>query len=385
MSGPVIRGWCPGARRPMMAGDGLVLRIQPPMGQLTPRQAQGLADLADAHATGSIELTSRANLQLRGIAGSGHDALLMALEGLGLIAGDAAAEGRRNFVLNPFRRTDEADRVAALISEGLTSPRFASLPSKFGFALDCAPQRHLAQISADIRIEAGGAGLILRADGCPTGLPVPDAACAAARALDLCAWFIASGGVGADGRGRMRRHLAGGAALPEGLRGDELPRPSAAKAVPGRIGGGICVAAAFGILSAADLRALAQSGANVLRITPWRMIFLPDRAALGLKSSALIRDPHDPILRVWACTGAPGCPQASVETRSLARALAGWLPPRVHLHVAGCAKGCAHPAPAGLTLVGRDGRFDLIRDGAAGDAPQIRGVVSAEVHRFLGG
>ena len=29
MSAPQVKGWCPGAHRPMMSGDGLVVRIRP--------------------------------------------------------------------------------------------------------------------------------------------------------------------------------------------------------------------------------------------------------------------------------------------------------------------------------------------------------------------
>ena len=47
------------------------------------------------------------------------------------------------------------------------------------------------------------------------------------------------------------------------------------------------------------------------------------------------------MLRVIACTGAPGCLQAHAATRPLARALAPKLTET--LHVSGCAKGCAHP------------------------------------------
>ena len=32
-----IKGWCPGALRPMQSGDGLVTRIRPPLGRLTPQ------------------------------------------------------------------------------------------------------------------------------------------------------------------------------------------------------------------------------------------------------------------------------------------------------------------------------------------------------------
>jgi len=63
-----------------------------------------------------------------------------------------------------------------------------------------------------------------------------------------------------------------------------------------------------------------------------------------------------------------------VETRTLARALAG----RVNgdLHVSGCEKGCARPRKADVTLVGRDGGFDLVRGGKPGDVPARRGLTA---------
>ncbi len=52
----------------------------------------------------------------------------------------------------------------------------------------------------------------------------------------------------------------------------------------------------------------------------------------------------------------------------LARALTD-VPHGTAIHVSGCAKGCAHPGSAPWTLVGRDGRYDLVRHGKAGDTP----------------
>lgn len=45
-----------------------------------------------------------------------------------------------------------------------------------------------------------------------------------------------------------------------------------------------------------------------------------------------------------------------------------------HMHISGCDKGCAHPGPADVTLVGRDGKFDLVRNGAAWDRPDETGL-----------
>lgn len=130
---------------------------------------------------------------------------------------------------------------------------------------------------------------------------------------------------------------------------------------------GLLVGLAFGQTDAATLARLADCGA--LRLTPWRMVLVE-----GLTEPpgipGLIHDPADPLLNVTACTGAPGCPQARGATRALARDLAPHLPIGRHLHVSGCAKGCAHPGAAALTLVAEGaGRYGLILNGTAADPP----------------
>ena len=378
----------------MAAGDGLVVRIRPPLGALDPRQAQGLADLAGRRANGSVELTNRANLQLRGVAPSSHGPLIDGLAALDLIDADAEVEGRRNIVLDPLRPATAADpqddpqaQVAHLLAVGLAAAEFAALPSKFGFVVDAGPRRRLAETSGDIRIEAEGSTLLVRADGSQTGRAAGDAAQAAALALELARWFIASGGVGPDGRGRMARHLAAGAGLPPALSGDRIPNPALPPPAPGLVSVGACIAPVFGQIAAADLRRLAAKATGTLRISPWRMIVLPGLSDLsGLDTSeGLITAPGDPLLAVVACTGAPGCPQASVETRALARSLAPALPPGRRLHVSGCAKGCALPAPEAVTLVGRDGRFDLVENGAPWDEPARRGIAPQDLAPLIGG
>jgi len=115
-----------------------------------------------------------------------------------------------------------------------------------------------------------------------------------------------------------------------------------------------------------------ESRSTALRVTPWRLFAL--EGARALPTHPFIEKPDDPLLRVDACPGAPACPAATVKTRALARALAG----RVDgdLHVSGCEKGCARPRAADVTLVGRDGGFDLVRDGAPGDVPARRGLTA---------
>ena len=132
------------------------------------------------------------------------------------------------------------------------------------------------------------------------------------------------------------------------------------------------VAFEFGQMQAETLAALADLGP--LRVTPWRMLLI-EGAITAPDLPGLITRADDPMLRVVACTGAPGCLQAHGETRNLARALAPHL--RETLHVSGCAKGCAHPGPAALTLTATPTGFALIRGGAASGTP-IRDGLSAD-------
>lgn len=372
MSAPEVRGWCPGAWRPMMSGDGLVVRVRPMLGRLSAAQLAGLADLADRFGSGVVEATARANLQLRGVSEEAFPRVIEGLDALGLLPGSAETEARRNLVIDPFLPEGHlSEGWARALFEGLASDDFAMLPGKFGFVIDPGPgARRLAGISGDIRIEAGEGGPILRADGCETGCAVtPDTAVEAV--LALCRWFLDSGGVGGDGRGRMARHLAR-VPLPETFKGGARPVEAANAPDPGQTDGGTCVAAAFGQFTSDALRHLAATG-DGLRVTPYRMLFLPGRT--GLKAhDDLILDPADPILRVEACTGAPGCPQASVPTRDLARGIAEQVPEGARWHVSGCAKGCAWPRAADLTLVGRDGAFDLVMGGTPWDEPLRRGL-----------
>jgi precorrin-3B synthase len=55
------------------------------------------------------------------------------------------------------------------------------------------------------------------------------------------------------------------------------------------------------------------------------------------------------------------------------------------IHVSGCEKGCAHPHAAPITLVGRDGRYDLIRGGVASDAPDVRSLTLEQVKQHVRG
>lgn len=362
IKGPIIKGWCPGALRPMPSGDGLVVRVRPQGGRLMAAQATGIAALSRAHGSGVIDLSARANLQLRGVTAASHPALIAGLGALGLIDPSLEIEARRNIVVTPFWVAgDGTVALAQALGAALAAPDAPALPGKFGFALDTGAEAVLGDVSADIRLERHpGGGLMVRADGAATGAvgnwcDGPDAA------LDLARWFVASGGI-SEGRGRMAAHLARGAVLPQVFRATRAAAADPFIPAPGLCPVGALVGIAFGQMQAETLAALAKLGP--LRLTPWRMLLIEGlRGAPALPG--LIADPDDPLLRVVACPGAPACPQALQPTRALARALAAQVPQGELLHVSGCAKGCAHPAAAPFTLVAEAAGYALIRGGTA--------------------
>lgn len=367
MSAPVIRGWCPGALRPMLSGDGLVVRLRPAGGRLTRAQAAALATAAQVHGNGLLDLTSRGNLQLRGVSPGSHPDLIADLARAGLVDDDPVAEARRNILVTPF--ADPAtDALAASLAEALAQGPV--LPGKFGFVVDTGPAPVLTRSPGDIRLERDGTGgLLLRCDGADLGAPV-DAEGAPPAALQLARWFLQAGGA-PEGRGRMAALIARGSTPQGQLAGQIAPAPPDPEPGPGLVPQGALLAVAFGQMQAETLAALAALGD--LRLTPWRMLLI-ERLDHLPDLPGLIRCADDPLRRVVACSGSPACPQALQPVRPLARRLAAQVLPGRILHVSGCAKGCAHPGRADLTLTATTRGFDLILRGRAGDPPARRGL-----------
>jgi precorrin-3B synthase len=381
MTAFAIKGWCPSALRPMLSGDGLVVRLRPRGGRLSAAQAGGIAELAKRCGNGLIDLTSRANLQIRGLREDSHEALVNRLARLGLVDNDQAMEAQRNIIVAPFwSEGDDTQGLAAELERALATRPFG-LPEKFGLAVDCGESRVLAHAPADIRIERDtNGGLIVRADGAPEGRAVSRKE-AVETAMALAEWFVVSGGV-RDGRGRMAAHIGNGTRLPDALAGRATPAFALASPSPGIRTNDALVGLAFGQMHSDALTYLA-SLAPGLRLTPWRMVFVEGLREMP-RHDGLVTRADDPLLRVVACTGAPACPEAHAETRKLAASLAPYLAPDTCLHVSGCAKGCAHPKASDITLVGTRDGFDLLRDGSPRDVPAQRGLTTADVRVLVG-
>lgn len=356
----------------MPAGDGLIVRVRPRMACLSVADAHALAELAERYGNGLLDLTTRGNVQIRGVGEDSFPDLLAALIVAGLAAQDPF--GELPLTVTPFPDAD--GRTEALVTAlNRVARRLPSLPDKMGIVVDTGDVRWLADTSGDFRFEMADGTMVLRADGSGAGLPVT-LETAGQALVEMATWFVNSGG--RDAR-RMRRHV------------EAMSQPEAwAAVVPGPVGteppvgpetGHLGVA--FGQITAEDLNALAAlPGLATIVVTPWRSVML--RSGEGAAVDALrvlpgatsfLSRPDDPRRKVVACAGAPRCPQATVETRALAERLSRTLDcGGVVLHVSGCAKGCARQAATPLTLVGRDGAFDLVRDGTAHHTPVMTGL-----------
>ena len=372
---PIVQGWCPGAYRPMMSGDGLVVRVRPFRARLLPEQARALCDLARRYGNSTLDLTTRANLQIRGVAEADHPALLQAFERLGLLDTDPRVEGHRNILMAPdWQPGDLTDRLHAMLLE--TLPKLPLLSEKMGYALDTGAEARLAGGSADFRFELDAEGhLLLHADGAANGRRI-DEASAMAALTELAGWFIGSGGRDA---GRMARHLRS-ISLPAVWR-EIAPRAPARPLEPGPTDDGLILGVPFGSMTADALESMVQaSGVKEVRLMTGRLLWL--RGATLQAAPGFVTAPGSALLSTHACPGAPFCPQATVETRTLAERLAGQVSGT--LHVSGCAKGCAFPRRADITLTGRDGRFDLVRGGAPWNEPSATGLDPDDLQDLTG-
>ncbi|MFN8831592.1 MAG: precorrin-3B synthase [Labrys sp. (in: a-proteobacteria)] len=378
---PRIKGWCPGALRPMETGDGLVVRVRVLGGLLSPGRALGLAQAARRHGNGLIDLSSRANLQLRGITSEGLPAVQAVLADLDLLDEDAETEALRNIIASPLAGIDPgllidvAAATRALDAALRDTSDLRALPGKFGYLIDGGGLLPLDGVDADIRFVAVAPGRVrVEAGGFVAGT-VPEEAIAP-EALRLARLFLAER---LPGERRMAAFMARIAA-------PDTPRAPIATASPANASLPYGLAAIpFGRLTADQLGGLARLAGDrgaTLRLTPWRAILIDRPVAPGaIEGLDLLATLDDPILRVEACPGSPACRSGEAPTqadaRRLARDLAPWLREGVVVHVSGCAKGCARKAAATVSLTASDGRYALAFDATAG-APRVTAPLSVE-------
>ena len=384
------RGWCPSTLRPMETGDGWLVRLHPPGAQLSPAQLQRIAALAREHGNGLIEISARANMQLRGVTPQSHPRLVATLLAERLVDEHDGDGPQRLTLASPLAGGGETLIDAPTLASEIEARAraVAGLPAKVSVIVDDGGASSLDAFAGDMRVVgvAPGSAVIALADRLWLG-PV-----AGERISEIVAGVLQRfAALRTQAPDRIRRlhdlpqhALAGLCDLPPAL--PPAPRSAPLRAGLFALGSGsfaALVGLPFGRTDGATLDrigAAAQAhGCSEIRLSPWRGIafrgmaearatdLLAFTASLGL----IVRD-DDPRLSVQACAGAPACLRAETaamaDAAQLAEAIAPLLADGLSLHVSGCVKSCAQPGSSDLTLVGRGGRYGVVIDGTARDS-----------------
>ncbi|SHF81629.1 precorrin-3B synthase [Streptoalloteichus hindustanus] len=408
---------CPGALQVHQAADGGLARVRVPGGVVAAEQLRALAAVAAELGDGHLELTSRANIQLRGLGSGTEPRLAERIAAVGLLP-SRTHERVRNILASPLSGRDGvgawdvAPLVADLDRELCARPELAELSGRFLFTLDDG-RGDVAGLDGDVgalAVESGRAAMWLA--GQDIGLRVPAAEVVAVMlaaasaflaeraAQDSRAWRITEL---TDGVARVRDRLATEfghaqsthaqsmhaqsmhAQSMHAQSGELAPSPVVSPHPHGPVGlieqqdglVTLAVVVPLGRLSAQQAEALADAaldGGGELRTTPWRGIVvrdLPPAAARHwsstMDSHGLVVDPASPWVGVSACAGRPGCGKAMADvradasrwTRLAARATADGLP----VHWVGCGRRCGRPRGRVVEVVATGAGYEVTRDG----------------------
>ena len=314
---------CPGVFAPHDAADGALARIRVPGGVITSVQLHAVADLAAELGDGHVHLTSRGNLQLRGLDRTDPSAA-QRLTAAGLLP-SRTHERVRNIQATPLSGLAEVARE--LDWQLCARPGLARLPGRFLFGLDDGRGDIVAQ-EPDVCWQTGRVLLAGRDAGLVDVDPVAAllAAAEAFLAVRSTQWRVQE--LGEAERSVMVRVL----------RERDLPASRRGGGSPAAPPPHVVVAPVLGELTAAQVHAMADAAPSAV-VTPWRTVILvePTHVPDGL--------PTDPeIARVSACAGRPGCAKALADVRADTRAaLAAGRLPAGRVHVSGCARRCGAP------------------------------------------
>ena len=376
------RGECPTLRAPMQTGDGLLARLRPVDGTLTPEQLAGIAGLAGRYGNGLVEVTARGNLQVRGLRAESVPDFVNAVEDV------VAIETGIPIETGPLSGLDPDERGNAVAMAATVRQRSAGLQARLGpkvtVVIDSAGGSGLAALAADVRLMA------IDRDHWRIGLAKTSLGVVAtedaAEAVTALLALIAEHGRLARGRTlpveEAQRAVAALVRADDGfVAGTALPRTITALK-DGRCAARVTLgcAAANGVALARLAEVARARGIDEFRLAPDHALialaadkaaareFLTDAAGLGF-----ITDERDARLKISACIGSEGCASGRVPARAIAARLAAREPEffdgSFELHVSGCAKGCAHPRAALLTLVGGEAGCGLVIGATAGDKP----------------
>lgn len=387
MSRTSDRDACPGTLAVHRAGDGALARVRLPGGMISAGQLETLADAAVGFGAGTLELTSRGNLQVRGIRQESAIAgLAEAIAAAGLLP-SPSHERVRNIIASPLSGrvgglADVRPWVAELDRAICAAPELADLPGRFLFAIDDG-SADVSGFGADIGVQVLGSGAALLLAGSDTGVrlatdrTVETLVAVARRFLDIrgSAWRASE----LDDPSAL---LAGFETAAPGVQATPAAKPPIGWIVQddGRVALGAAVP--LGVLTARQAQFVAAVGAPVV-VTPWRSLLIcdldegvADTALRVLAPLGLVFDQASPWLRVSACVGSPGCERSAGDVRADAARAATKASAADdaneaadddadeadgRIHYAGCDRACGRPPGAEVLVATEAGYRQLGR------------------------
>ncbi len=393
MSELFTRGACPRLAAPMETGDGLLARLVP-AGPMHLRALAGLCTAAQTYGNGTMEISARGNLQIRGLTPDTAPLLADRVVALGIDSSDGTPVLADPLPGDPSALID-ANALAIKLRKALAGSRLVLAP-KVSVIVDGGGRLHLDGLAADIRLRAVSAPdgprlhVALGGDGAtatPLGTVAPDDACDAVSCL-----LAVIAAHGPEARAADALQSRGLAAFRDALQARIEFEPLPQTRLPAVVVGthslegdlyAVGIGLAFGHTQAHTLKSLTDTARvhNALWARP-----APDRTLLfgpfQRTTVKTIRDEArrldfaveaaDPRRRIVACTGAPSCGSGLIASRRLAAEMAEeveFAGAGIALHISGCAKGCAHPFPAPLTVIGTAKGAGLVRNSTARATP----------------
>ena len=382
----MVRGACPSIDRPMETGDGLLTRLTPVSGYFTPAELSNIAIAADESGNGIMEVSTRGNLQVRGLSDASIPTFMSRID-------ETNIKLNRNVpvVVNP---------LAGLVSDEITDPRdiqarlrkalqktdlFQRLSPKTSIIVDSGSALSLSQLIGDVRLRA------VRGDGEKRwqvsvgniearsrllGTVLDDEA--AVTLVMALLKGIAGRGKSARGRDLETLDFADLASFiqPSITPSSPYAKPQLPVGVFALKSGAYAIglALAYGTTTAGKMMALAsdaeKAGAKKIEPAQSKTIIvaeMDERAAQDFRKSiaadGFITDPRDPRLAIVTCAGAPQCKSGFIKTHELANKIvaeyADDLTGDICVHISACEKRCAQPGRPAIEILGGEERATI--------------------------
>jgi ferredoxin-nitrite reductase len=395
------------------AQESLMMRCRIPAGELTATQLDGLADIAEQWGGGRVDITTRANVQIREIAPRDMVKVILRLQEIGLTAKGSGVDNIRNVTATPTfgidrdEIIDTAPLAKAMHHYILNNRDMYGLPRKFNIAFDGGGGISAAADTNDVgfvavRVGEGKGvepGVYFRLElagitghqqfAKDVGVLIKPKDCVAVAAAIVRA-FVETGDRTNRKKARLKYVIDRMgydkflelAEAKLAFKIDRLPLDQCEPRPPtiphGHIGvyrqkqprlNYVGVVITVGWMSVKQVRRIAELARNYgtgeVRLTVWQNLIIPnvpDAFVETLKRNLVRMGFHYESTSISgglvACTGNRGCKWAASDTKGHAMALAKYLESKfeldhpLNIHLTGCPNSCAQHYMGDIGLMG---------------------------------